>query len=532
MAVQEILNAPFTDPFARVRNIQSQTTLQKQGQQAGRELVGAMEDVSQAERAEAEAIATARRAQLAKQKEVTDAEVLGKTTAYDAFEAKTGKMPERTITAFNPERATELAVLTAIMGAFAGSISGRAGMSAMKGISEGYRSGQEDLYKREVDNFNAAMDKYKQEISEAKQVLVNAIEKETLKRGAADVELAGLDPQLAGPVIAAHLKSKHLQRAFTSVETKEKILQQMQLKSYEAGLPRASSQQIKTAQVRGGDGKNYLVDVNTFPFGADPSQPNIKGVIGLAAIKAGEAGSRERTFAQRVFSSIKGMAVDAKNLLTIPSTAAMPELAGITANDPNTVFGALVAMTARNVTLPESRAFQQITEQIAQAMANIEGQGLASGSTLAKVKAFDALRPKAGDNALNMALYFARVRQELETGIEVFLTNYGANDEQKKQASEILRVLPQQIPFTVNDVFKAFQQSTNVNKTLNEELKSLVTSAPALLDVQRQQGQEQQPQQGRTATMGNVRATARARNITEDEAKSLYQQRGFTITGE
>jgi hypothetical protein len=126
-------------------------------------------------------------------------------------------------------------------------------------------------------------------------------------------------------------------------------------------------------------------------------------------------------FAQRVFGSIKGMAVDAKNLLTLPSTAAMPEFAGITAEDPNSIFRALIAMTARTITEPEKRAFQQITEQIAQAMANIEGQGLASGATAAKVKAFDALRPKEGDNAINMALYFARVRQELETGIEVFL---------------------------------------------------------------------------------------------------------------
>jgi len=295
MAVQEILNAPFTDPFARVQNIQSQTTLQKQGQQAGRELVGAMEDVSQAERAEAEAIATARRAQLAKQKEVTDAEVLGKTTAYDAFEAKTGKMPERTITAFNPERATELAVLTAIMGAFAGSISGRAGMSAMKGISEGYRTGQEDLYKREVDNFNAAMDKYKQEISEAKQVLVNAIEKETLKRGAADVELAGLDPQLAGPVIAAHLKSKHLQRAFTAVQEKEKLFQQMQQKSYEAGL-RPTAQ--KTQTILDDQGQGWLVDINRYVPGT-PLKIGTPGVYGLSATGAQAAAKTTAAASQK-----------------------------------------------------------------------------------------------------------------------------------------------------------------------------------------------------------------------------------------
>jgi hypothetical protein len=36
----------------------------------------------------------------------------------------------------------------------------------------------------------------------------------------------------------------------------------------------------------------------------------------------------------------------------------------------------------------------------------------------------------------------------------------------------------------------------------------------------------------KTATMRNVRATAKTRGITEDEAKNLYIERGFTITGE
>jgi len=70
------------------------------------------------------------------------------------------------------------------------------------------------------------------------------------------------------------------------------------------------------------------------------------------------------------------MAVDAKNLLTLPSTAAMPEFAGITAEDPNSIFRALTAMTARTITEPEQRAFQQITEQIAQAMADFERSGI------------------------------------------------------------------------------------------------------------------------------------------------------------
>jgi hypothetical protein len=36
----------------------------------------------------------------------------------------------------------------------------------------------------------------------------------------------------------------------------------------------------------------------------------------------------------------------------------------------------------------------------------------------------------------------------------------------------------------------------------------------------------------KSATMANVKATARARNISEDDAKDLYIKRGYTIVKE
>jgi hypothetical protein len=334
-------------------------------------------------------------------------------------------------------------------------------------------------------------------LQNAQQNYQLAQQAEQAKRGAGVAKLREFAPELSGSLGEAHLRNNDIKSYKNYLDEWSKFTDQMFMKAEEAKL-KPVAQTIKTAQVRGSDNKNYLVDVNTFPFGSDPSNVNTKGVIGEAAIKTAEAGSRERTFAQRVFGSIKGMAVDAKNLLTLPSTAAMPEFAGITAEDPNSIFRALIAMTARTITEPEKRAFQQITEQIAQAMANIEGQGLASGATAAKVKAFDALRPKEGDNAINMALYFARVRQELETGIEVFLTNTGANEEQKRQAQEILNNLPKQIPFTVEDVFRKVPGS---QQKLSQEMDRLIRQSPVLTELESpEQTTAQGPREGDEST--------------------------------
>jgi hypothetical protein len=438
-----------------------------------------------------------KREQIGREEELAREGMGRKEQIFGRLEDSYGQQPERTITAFNPERGIELATMTALLGAFAGSVSGTAALKAMEGVSTGYRTGQEDLYKREVEAYDAAVNQYKQKIKQAEEIAKNSLVLEAEQRGLGAIELKKLDPLLNDGLIIAKAKQGDVRGMLESIKQAKDLGDQIRLKEIEAGF-KPKSLTIKTAQVKGSDNKNYLVDVNTFPFGSDPSNVNTKGVIGEAAIKTTGAGSRERNFAQRVFGSIKGMAVDAKNLLTLPSTAAMPEFAGITAEDPNSIFRALIAMTARTITEPEQRAFQQITEQIAQAMANIEGQGLASGATAAKVKAFDALRPKAGDNAINMALYFARVRQELETGIEVFLTNTGANEEQKRQAQEILNNLPEQIPFTVEDVFRKVPGS---QQKLSQEMDRLIRQSPVLTELESpEQATAQGPREGDEST--------------------------------
>jgi hypothetical protein len=498
------LNAPVNPSFLSdgLQRLQGETDLRKRGKTAIELEPLARQEKSRADLEAAQIEAQAKRGQLEAEGKQLQQGLERKKSIFEEARQFVGKEPERTITAFNPEKGLELAALTAILGSFAGSISGNAALSAMEGISNGYRLGQEDLYKREVEAYDSELNKFKNRIQQAEQIIKNSMSLEADQRGLGDIEIKKLDPLLNDGVILARVKQGDTKGALEDIQKAKDLFDQIRLKEIEAGF-KPVAQTIKTAQVKGSDNKNYLVDVNTFPFGSDPSNVNTKGVIGEAAIKTAEAGSRERTFAQRVFGSIKGMAVDAKNLLTLPSTAAMPEFAGITPEDPNSIFRALIAMTARTITEPEKRAFQQITEQIAFAMANIEGQGLASGATVAKVKAFDSLRPKAGDNAINMALYFARVRQELETGIEVFLTNTGANEEQKRQAQEILKNLPKQIPFTVEDVFRKVPGS---QQKLSEEMDRLIRQSPVLTELESpEQATTQGPREGDESTSRSER---------------------------
>ena len=90
----------------------------------------------------------------------------------------------------------------------------------------------------------------------------------------------------------------------------------------------------------------------------------------------------------------------------------------------------------------------------------------------------------------------------------------GVTDWKGKQADAIIKQLR-----ALNEYVETDQ---NVYRQLYPDFMSRLTNAA--------------PSAGanppKTATMRNVRATAKKRGITEDEAKAAYMEAGFTITGE
>jgi len=288
----------MTDPIGALGGVLGEPNVEARGKKARQITEPLMRAESQARGDLERLTAEAKKGQITAEKKVQDDFVSGLTTAKTAYEGELGQQPERTITAFNPERAKELAVLTAIMGAFAGSISGRAGLAAMQGVSEGYRTGQEDLYKREVANYEAALGQYKQKIAEAKDIYDNAVRLETEKRGAGLIELKKLDPLLQGSVIAAKLKLQDLNGIGESLRDAMKLADQLEQKKVEAGF-RAASQRAATPQMRlttiqGQDGESYIVDAFQFVPGTNPAI-GVPGVIGIAPKKG--VGTDARTTA-------------------------------------------------------------------------------------------------------------------------------------------------------------------------------------------------------------------------------------------
>lgn len=416
-----------------------------------------------------------------------------------AFESRQKQMqprPEPQITKFDPVAAGELAINTALLGAITGMVSGEAALASVEGFTRGHKEGREDLYKQEVAKFERDLAAWKDRNRMIDEEVKNIVDLAATRKDLAKVKAKQLSGTLRDGLLKATLDREDYVGALKLLE------------------PRLRLEDDLTKQAAKATGR--------------------------------QAGQREQMFATRVFGNIVNASQDLGNLMISPAVAQSPVFAGLINVDPETVFGSLRSLVARNITKPEERAFDQVANSLSAALSRIEAQGLASGSTQRNIAAFDALRPKAGDSAINMALYLARVKQEIEAGVTVFKTMSGATPEQIAIADQINARLNSLVPFSVDTVFQVMTRSgktlddkmqkllklPNTAKLINpnpSDLMNLQTAPQAGATATAPAGQSQPVRQPKTATMGNVRATAKNRNISVDEAKQAYIDQGFTI---
>jgi hypothetical protein len=198
------------------------------------------------------------------------------------------------------------------------------------------------------------------------------------------------------------------------------------------------------------------------------------------AAAGGRAGQYALTYASRVYGNIQNAYQDLDNIQNLPAVAQSPVLSGMINRDPETALGSVSALIGRKITNKEARAFDQVANSLSAALARLEAQGLASGGTRANINAFDALKPRAGDDAINMALYIARVKQEIEVGINVHDKMPGATPEQKAEAQRILKELDRVVPFDTNDVMQTLRRN---RVQMSEKMNDLVNTPTVMEEI-------------------------------------------------
>jgi len=186
----------------------------------------------------------------------------------------------RNIEDFNADNATELAVLTAVLGAFTGTIGGRAALMAMQGVSEGYRQGRQDFYEKQVKAYDDALKQNRERLERVKTGLEMSLKAGQARRGAEVLQAKLLAPEIAGSSIEKDIQLGMVGRALERTNKGLETLDLIERKSIEAGM--GSVAPSITEVVNPDDPTQVLrIDAKQYRGGGVGSL----GVIGLVAPK-------------------------------------------------------------------------------------------------------------------------------------------------------------------------------------------------------------------------------------------------------
>lgn len=253
---------------------------QERGQRARQVEPMLIEEEARLKREKAQSETEAKRQQLEKeaQGEITYAD-LTEDNLREYQEASKTEVP-RNIEQFDADKATELAVLTAVLGAFTGTLGGRAALMAMDGVAEGYRQGKQDLYQQQLKAYDDALKANKEKLERVKTGLEMSLRAGQARKGAEIAQAKLLAPEVSGSSIEKDIQIGMVGRALERTNKGLETLDLIERKRIEAGM--GSVAPSLTEVVNPDDPTQVLkIDAKVYKGGGVGSP----GVIGLVAPK-------------------------------------------------------------------------------------------------------------------------------------------------------------------------------------------------------------------------------------------------------
>jgi hypothetical protein len=359
------------------------------------------------------------------------------------------------------EDATSIAQLASLVGTMGvmlgagGKASAKVAIGAMTGMMNGWQKGRKDLWEREAKTFEKEMQRIKSLHESIYKNLESGLKQASRNREAARQEYEAAKFKAGtNSIIAAMLENGQAEKAFNLVKETNRNLIDFENKKLNLAIEERNRRDREEYQRK-------VLDLQRRQIEATKAKATTSTRVGQNAL----------TFASRVYGNILNAASDLRNLTMLPKTAESPLLAGMINTEPATALGSIKSFIGRQVTSADARAFDQVTNSLDAALARLEAQGVASGATQTSIRSFNALKPKAGDPAINMAMYIARVKQEIETGIRVHREMPGATENQKLETSNEWKKINKIIPFSVDDVLDVARAG---KETLNQKMINLV----------------------------------------------------------
>lgn len=448
---------------------------------------------------------------------------------------------DTTISNFNPTRTTgsdlmglfSMLSATAFMSGGEGRYAGLAAMGNMGAALEGWNKGRQDLFKRELQEFDKNLKTVDQHNKMVEAKLKKALDLFTVDREASMGLVAEVKADVAGTKAQQELNKGLLTQALDTLKqtrsSTDKMLDDWRTLTFKAFEEKQrSDREIAAKMVESGKAKEILQgsDGNIYFVTNDGKIKQAGGInvpkgVTFKPMKGGGAsgsgGAVQFRYNAAMTNAGVNLALEISNVASLPATATPPQLANVL-TDPNAgITDAAVRFLSQKITEPEDRAMQQMLAGMSRAITTIEQSGRPSGITEGAIKEFSKQMPKAGDNKINLYLYLAQGKQVMNILIKDLQANGGSEaqlsvaEEARQQVesvipwnvSDINRILTGTGPRLVDDKLKnALQSSQNI-----QQFESLSANLPQAPSAQRSATQPQNSQytMGQIITKGNKR---------------------------
>jgi hypothetical protein len=228
MALSQTLNEPI-DPFASISRIGSAQDVQSRADIASKELEPVMRGLS-TEREIGAATETGFRRRKAQAETAAEQDfATGRRRATEEYQAGLEARPIFNPTEFDAKSAGELATLTALVGAIAGGGRARAGLRSISSFSKGAREGRQQLYDREVKQFERDIQAWKDNLGLAREKLTQVIDLLSTDKGAALAKAKELDPLLQDGVALSKVRQQDFNGALEVIKNAMKAGDQLDI---------------------------------------------------------------------------------------------------------------------------------------------------------------------------------------------------------------------------------------------------------------------------------------------------------------
>jgi len=228
MALSQTLNEPI-DPFASISRIGSAQDVQSRADIASKELEPVMRGLS-TEREIGAATETGFRRRKAQAETAAEQDfAAGRRRATEEYQAGLEARPIFNPTEFDAKSAGELATLTALVGAIAGGGRARAGLRSISSFSKGAREGRQQLYDREVKQYERDIQAWKDNLGLAREKLTQVIDLLSTDKGAALAKAKELDPLLQDGVALSKVRQQDFNGALEVVNNAMKAGDQLDI---------------------------------------------------------------------------------------------------------------------------------------------------------------------------------------------------------------------------------------------------------------------------------------------------------------